>query len=146
MRGYTNAQDLLGDLDQQQGHYARAVKWYRQAAAAGNPHGEYYLGEAYQTGEGAPQSSREGLAWFHKAAIAGDPPAQLLLGVQYMTGRVLAKNIERGYAWVAISAASAQPPPHARQVRHLIATHMTAAQLTQANRWVSAWRVGHDIE
>jgi TPR repeat protein len=143
--GYSDAQDLLGDLYQHQGNYAQAVKWYRAAAAAGNPRGEYYLGEAYASGKGVRKAERQALSWFHKAAIGGDAHAQALRGVQYMIGQAVPRNPELAYAWVAVASRSAQHFRFTRKVCDAIARQLTPVQLKEARRLARQWTAGHSM-
>ena len=47
---------------------AEAVRWYRQAAAAGNPSAQYNLGLMYANGEGTRRDDARAYLWLSVAA------------------------------------------------------------------------------
>ena len=55
---------------------AQAAELWRQAASAGDPYGEYYLGTAYLSGAGVQKDPVQGRAWLRKAAGHGVPEAR----------------------------------------------------------------------
>jgi TPR repeat protein len=137
---------LLGDLYQNGGDYAQAVRWYEKAAKSGSPEGQYYLGMAYQRGEGVPQDMAQAIHWYRGAAIGGDRKSQLMLGVQYASGRYVKQNFELAYAWAALAAEPPDAAPYATQIRDALASHLKRAELAKSQELVQSWKVGHDIE
>ncbi len=65
-----------------------AVKYYRQAAAAGNLDGMFGLGGMLAAGDGAKQNFAEAKALFEKAAERGHAPAINGLAQAYMLGEL----------------------------------------------------------
>ena len=50
---------------------AEAIKWYRRAAAQGDPGAQTDLGQMYERGQGVPQDEARAYMWFHLGASAG---------------------------------------------------------------------------
>jgi TPR repeat protein len=46
--------------------YAEAMKWFRQAADAGDSWGMFNIGLLYQNGLGVPQDYAEAMRWYRK--------------------------------------------------------------------------------
>lgn len=59
-----------------------ALKWYRLAAEAGDPHAQFQVGLHYG-GKGLPKNSKEAIDWYQKAAEVGLAEAQYNLAVMY---------------------------------------------------------------
>jgi TPR repeat protein len=55
--------------------YTEAVRWFRQAAAGGNPAGMFHLGQMYEKGWGFQRDPNQALSYYRKAAAAGDKDA-----------------------------------------------------------------------
>jgi hypothetical protein len=58
---------------------AEAVAWWRKAAEQGNSDAQYYLGYAYQRGEGIARDTSEAVRWYTLAAQQGNEAAQRAL-------------------------------------------------------------------
>ncbi len=75
-QGYDKAQFKLGSLyENGQGvpqDYTKAVKWYRLAAAGGNPLGSSRLADMYNDGQGVLQNHTKAHMWYNIAAANGD--------------------------------------------------------------------------
>jgi len=54
---------------------AEAVKWYRQAAVAGNALAMLCVGFVHETGDGVKRDEAEALKWYRQAKAAGHPGA-----------------------------------------------------------------------
>ncbi|NKB84028.1 sel1 repeat family protein [Ochrobactrum grignonense] len=50
-----------------------AAQWFRHSAELGDITSQYYLGQAYETGTGAPQDYVAAMAWYQKSAARGTP-------------------------------------------------------------------------
>ena len=98
--GQAEAQFSLGEMySEGQGvpqDYARAYRWYRQAAAQGHAEAQHSLGELYALGHGPQQSYAKALEWYVKAAAQGHAEAQYSLGELY--GEGLGAPQDRGVA------------------------------------------------
>jgi TPR repeat protein len=49
-------------------NFHEALKWYRKAAAQGDPDAQNGLGQMYEDGEGVQQDYIEGAKWYRMAA------------------------------------------------------------------------------
>jgi len=76
-----------------------AAKWYKKAAEQGHAKAQFYLGDIYHRGRGAPKNVSEGLKWFRKAADQGYPDAQINLAIAYKTGVGVSKNDAEAFKW-----------------------------------------------
>jgi two-component system, NarL family, nitrate/nitrite response regulator NarL len=75
------------------------------------------------------------LALWRTAADQGFPAAQLALGECYRRGRVVAKDRIQAYAWFLLAAKSSDRIRVASdEARRALATEMTAAEISQAER------------
>ncbi|KAI8597952.1 hypothetical protein EDD21DRAFT_310072 [Dissophora ornata] len=63
------------------GLHAEALEWYRKAAKAGNPAGQYLSGMMIYYGHGVPPDPREGALWIGKAADQGYMNAVTGMGI-----------------------------------------------------------------
>jgi hypothetical protein len=59
----------------QQGNYAEAVRWYRQAASQGHANAQLLLGVMYANGIGVPQDYVRAHMWWDLALAAGQDVA-----------------------------------------------------------------------
>jgi TPR repeat protein len=69
--GYFFAEGLCGIKRDDE----EAVRWYRKAAAHGDPSGERMLGYMLWTGRGTEPNREEAAKWYERAASHGDPPS-----------------------------------------------------------------------
>jgi TPR repeat protein len=133
---YRNGQGVPRDA-------AEAGKWFRLAAAQGQPKAQFMLGVLSQHGEGVPRDDAEAATWYQKAAAQGDGMAQLSLGVLYADGRGVAQDFVQAHVWLTLAAARLPPgeaQDKAAKARDILAAHMTAAQLAEAQQRARAWR------
>jgi TPR repeat protein len=133
---YRNGQGVPQDA-------AEAAQWFRLAAAQGQPKAQFMLGILSQQGEGVPQDAAEAATWYRKAAEQGEAAAQLSLGVLYADGRGVPQDLTQAHVWLTLAAARL-PPGEAQdkavKARDILAAHMTAAQLAEAQRRARVWR------
>jgi hypothetical protein len=66
-------------------------------------------GEAYERGDGVPQSDEEAAKWFRKAAEQGDAAAELGLSVLYTHGRGVPHDHDEALKWLRKAAAQRLP-------------------------------------
>ncbi len=52
------------------------MKWYRKAAAQGDPAIQYALGRAFLMGDRVPKDVKEGMEWLRKSAAQGEEAAK----------------------------------------------------------------------
>ena len=142
-QGNAEAQLALAELHEAGQGVARdekeAAKWYRAAAEQGLAAAQYNLAAIYVIGRGVAQNTGEALKWYRKAADQGDPLAQFNLGMRYYEANGVAADPVEAYQW--LSLASAQGIPDATRARAELKGKMTAAQVSEAERRVSAFMV-----
>jgi S1-C subfamily serine protease len=108
--GDSNAQVALGNVFAE-GLYGlaknadEAVRWYKQAALAGNSVGQYMLGSSYELGQGVPSNLAQAVHWYRKSANQGYVSAQAALGSLYLKGSGVEKDQIEAYKWLALAAA-----------------------------------------
>ena len=71
----------------------------RVKANAGDADAQWFLGYAYDIGQGVPQDSTQAVAWYRKAAEQGDALAQTLLGLAYDKGQGVPQDYTQAVAW-----------------------------------------------
>ena len=72
-----------------------ATYYFRKAAKAGYPEGEYRLGMAYYEGSGIPHSWEDAILWFNKASEHGHSAAMERLAAIYRYGIGIERNSMR---------------------------------------------------
>jgi TPR repeat protein len=82
------AQEMLGDLYQQNQYYDRAEHWYRKAAEQGSAIAQFNLGLFYDPRHGyiLNTDKKQAEQWYCKAAEQGYIPAQRALGEFHSAG------------------------------------------------------------
>ena len=88
---------------------AKAIDWYRKAAAHGNRDAQYNLAVAYAFGDGAARNDAEALIWYRRAAEQGSAIAQYSLGVCYALGTGTPQDDVQAVKWYHAAAVQAYP-------------------------------------
>ena len=130
--GYGVAKDLI-----------KAVEWTRKAAEQGHAGAQFDLGFSYYAGEGVAKDLTKAFDWYRKAAEQGDDRAQFSLGEAYSRGEGVAKDSVLAYAWSNIAAGTGNE--HAAKNRNFYELHLSKAELAEAQRLSSAWKLGSGI-
>ena len=99
-QGDAIAQYTLGNTHYQKRDYAKAVRWYAQAAEQGHASAQCNLGLMYYYGKGVRQDVAKATEWFAKAAEQGVAEAQRYVGVMYYD----AKDDTQAAEWFAKAA------------------------------------------
>ena len=126
--------------------YAQADAWYRKAAEQGYADSQNMLGRAYEEGEGVPQDYAQATAWYRKAAQQGDSLAQFSLGMMYEVGHGEPQNYAEAYFWLNLAASGkivAVSQENIDKIRDEAATHLTPADLSQAQERARKWFAEH---
>ena len=89
---YWNGHDMLAADDE------RAIYWYELAGENGHPFAQFWLGNAYSTGQRAPQNHQKAIYWYRKAAKSNIAWAQYHLGVYLSTGK--GKGLKEAFHWM----------------------------------------------
>ena len=67
--------------------------------------------------------------------------AQYALGLMYYKGHGVAQDLFEAYKWCAVSSTrESDLRSDAIAMREDIASHLTATQISDAQKWVRAWR------
>ena len=82
---------MLGD--------ASALSALKSSAKSGDARAEYYLGIAYDSGQGVPQNYAKAAYWYQKAAQQGFAEAENNLGNAYYSGQGVPQNYAKGVYW-----------------------------------------------
>lgn len=78
---------------------AKALEWFRKAAAQGNLAGEYQVGESFEKGRGVPKDISQAVEWYRKAAEQGYPQARSALRQMYFNGEIIPRVDSQGGEW-----------------------------------------------
>jgi len=102
---YTAAGNLLfegcGEVAAQP---AEGVRWWRMAAADGDPVAQTNLGVAYASGRGVEPDYAQALEWYRRAAAQGHAAAQFGLGLMYERGEGVASDTVEARRWYELAA------------------------------------------
>lgn len=82
-----------------QGRFAEALQDWQQAADAGSATAAFYLGVAYDTGQGVHPSPAQALDWYRRAGDSGSVPAQFNVGIFYDSGRGVVADHAEAARW-----------------------------------------------
>ena len=99
---------------------AKAVEWFRKAAGAGFPAGQYHLGWMLQRGRGIARDEPNAAKWMQAAAAGGWPEAQQAITEAYTSiGRELgALVVPVGDAWQRFLSKHDHPVLHDKDQSH----------------------------
>jgi clan AA aspartic protease (TIGR02281 family) len=132
----TDVSTATGAAFYNRGNYGDALRIFRTLADQSNARAQFNLGIMYANGHGVVQDDEEALKWYRLAAEQNDVDAQNNLGVMYLRGRGVPRDNVRAHMWFSLASAA----PNARDAeagrinRDMIATEMSADQLTLAQR------------
>lgn len=113
----------------------------RKYAEQGDPVAQFALGARYARGVDVKVDQVEAAKWFSKAAEQGHVPAQSLLGAYYWVGRGVPQDLDKSYFWSALARANGDEPSKVRIA--ILSSHMTRAQITQAQQRANEWLQQH---
>ncbi|WP_319530861.1 tetratricopeptide repeat protein [uncultured Cohaesibacter sp.] len=114
--GYFQQADMVGDMKSaryiglialERHENAKAVHWFEKGANAGDITSQYYLGRAYQTGDGIAQDFTTALKWYTTAATRGDLIASdgmVGLASLYEQGQGVPTDLEKAKAFLTKAA------------------------------------------
>ena len=143
-RMYSNGRGVPRDASQ-------GAMWLGKAADQGHPHAQYLLGVLYGEGSSVPKDERKSLSWFSKAATQGNVSAQVFLGAIYANGKSgVTRNPVTAYIWWSAAAVGATAANDAEMAvlvtkqRDTLATTMTAAQITEADKLAKQYQALFD--
>ena len=136
--GTAYEQGRIGTTD-----YREAFKWLRKAAEQGHPDAQVCLGQMYEDGELVSQNYALAAKWYRKAAqhvpnFGGAGQGRNDLGLLYLEGFGVPKDYVLAYMWFAL----ADTDTNLKEA----ASHMTLAQVAQAQRMAQDWTRRHARE
>jgi TPR repeat protein len=145
--GNAEAQSWLGAF-YEQGRigvtdYREAFRWFRRAAEQGHPDAQFALAQMYEHGEFVSQNYALAAQWYRKAAehfpdLGGAGQGRNSLGLLYLNGSGVPKNYILAYMWFALASAES----NLKEAE----SHMTRAQVAQAQRMAFDWSKRHTAQ
>jgi TonB family protein len=123
-----------------------------KAAEQGDVEAQIKLSNEYMTGKNIAQNTLEAIKWRIKAADQGNQAAQIGLGWYYAFGELgTGKDYVQAYKWLELASdpslhnMNLNPSGKDRIKGNLdrIIKKMTSAQITEAKRLISEWKLNH---
>ena len=108
------------------------------AEKKGSAAAQFYLGEIFYYGQGAPQNYKEAVKWYKKAAEQGDAAAQSNLGVMYAKGEGVPQDYIKAHMWFNLAAAAGNE--NAKHNRDVLGGKMTPTQIVEAQKLAAEWK------
>lgn len=118
-----------------------ALNYYSYAAEKGHADAQFNLAVMHQNGWGVPASDESANAWYKLAADQGIIGAQVALGRYYAMDFLDSYDPIEAYMWFKL--AEDLGDIDASSKREFVATRMTADQVSEADRRVTAWVDAH---
>ena len=121
-------------------NFHEALKWFRKAAAQGDPDAQNALGQMYSDGEGVRQDCAEAAKWFRLAAehmpdLGGAGQGRNNLGLLYLRGDGVPKDYVQAYMWFKLTQHQTNLPDAKAQ--------MTPGQIVEAEQMATEWKRSH---
>jgi TPR repeat protein len=79
---------------------AEAVKWFQNAADAGDAAGLFFLAGAYRDGEGVPQDKKRAFELYERGASRGDWEAAQAISHLYAAGEGVEQSRDLSDQWM----------------------------------------------
>lgn len=99
-QGHPRAQVRLGYIYDQSRYYGEALRWYREAAEAGNTEAAIGLAVMYSAGDGTEPDPEAAGRWMRKAADNGEVRAMVAIADAYERGGLgLEIDAEQAVRW-----------------------------------------------
>jgi hypothetical protein len=121
--------------------FTQAVGLFQQVAQAGHPGAQYFLGLAYEKGQGVTQDRAQALDWYRQAATNGSSQAAMNLGNSYGDGIEAPPDHLNAFVWYSVAAAHGQNLANA--FRNSEQRKLTPDQLAQAQEQIRSIVAGH---
>lgn len=122
---------LEGDILPQDN--TEGVKWLRKAAEQENADSQDTLGEICYSEKNYPEAAK----WWQRAAENGNSDAEYHLGLLYYDGKGVPQDFVLAHMWLHIAAISGRAM--AKEDRERVASQMTPAQISEAQRLFREW-------
>lgn len=134
----------IGVAALERGHFATALRAWKDAARAGNAKAQVNVGYMYERGFGVPQSYVEALRWYRQAAAAGAPEGMYNIGTLYYYGYGVERNVREAANW--FRQAAKKDVPEAQYLLALMYSKGEGVPRSAAEAlkwWVAAAKLGH---
>ena len=130
----------------QRGDSTLAARLYRPLAETGDSNAQLQLGVMYDVGQGVTQNYEESVKWYRLAAEQGHAGAQYSLGLKYYYGEGVPQNYMQAFMWWNLTADAGDEwdkdmKEKAYDLRFALEQIMTPAQITEAQRLASEWKM-----
>jgi len=122
----------------ERGDYDMALAEFRPLGDQGDAVAQYNLGVMYDNGQGVPQDYQEAEKWYRRAADQGVAQAQSNLAMMYYSGQGVPQDYVLAHMWANLAASHGNEGPV--EIRNIIATKMTPAQIAEAQRLAREWK------
>lgn len=118
----------------------------QQGAEQDDASAHFNLGTMYDLGRGVAQDDAQAAAWYRKAADQGHTSAQFNLGSMHLTGQGVARDYVESYKWSSVAALGESGDAQREGLLGLeaLATRMTPAQITEAQRLAREWQAAFE--
>lgn len=131
-------------------NFSQAADWYLRAADQNHPVAQFNLGVMFAQGQGVERDEAAALRWTSRAAEAGDAAGQYSLGMRCHRASIrnepsaaIESRIE-AYKWFQLAAAQGYKDSLASRAR--VTSHMTHADVTEANQRAKRFQPRHGIK
>ncbi len=125
----------FGDYGSTRRNYDEAFKLFEEAANAGHPGAENFLGNMYLDGKGVKVDRAKSIVWYMKAAAAGDKHGHYNLGNAYLKGTPLPQDNAQAFAHYLIAAEKGHEKAQAELAILYANGEGTKLDFHQAYRW-----------
>lgn len=154
-QGHLDAQEQLAEAyDFGRGvprNYAEAAKWYLKVAEQGRSGVQCRIGTFYENGMGVRQDYAEAVKWYQEAAEGGQDRGMLFLGRMYEKGMGIPQDLVKAHMWYNLGGTIVSNSrmnqewidmwvKEFREDRDRVASKMTPAQITEAQRLAREWK------
>jgi hypothetical protein len=129
----------------ERGDFVTAYQLLEPLAEQGNDEAQYNLGGMYAEGRGVQQNYGKAVKWFRKAAEQGNAMAQYNLGGMYYIGKGVPRDFVLAHMWFNLSISRVPTSEGEKReateiIIDLVASKMTPAQITEAQRLAREWK------
>ena len=115
--------------------YGDAMRWYGNAAKAGHPQAQFYLGYMYETGVRIAKDTAKAALWYRRAGEQGHVQAQYNLAQLYLRGDGVLRDPAAAAAWYRRAAGAGMLDAQYALAALLEAGDGLAVDLREAAEW-----------
>lgn len=107
-------------------------------AQQGDPQAQVFVGYLYETGQCVERNYTKAAQWYNRAADQGNAIAQSQLGNMYWLGKGVSQNYILAYMWLDLASRGGNTS--AKDLRRIVASKMSPAEIAEAKRMCSEWK------